>query len=342
MVARAASRRKAFRGLRRLDMSRDLKDIAELIGDAFGDEPDQAGQNIASELRSLSRWSALLWLLERLDPTFQGSFTGFVWVEDGRVVGNVTLSRESAAPGRWLVSNVVVARGYRQRGIARQLMEASLDFLKTQRARTAFLMVRRANAAAVHLYRSLGFSEVGGRVTLTGTAAAAAPPEQHPLDSRWTLRDARLRDSRELYALVRVATPEPLLRARLTQGEALLVGAEPKPGDWLRTLLGRPSSCRWVLEGQGRIVAYLRLDVNRKKHHRIRLAVHPAVRGQVELPLLVRALQRLGGSARTPVLVDVGSHESGVLEALRRLGFEESRWLVVMVRRMDAETVVEV
>lgn len=340
MVARTASRREAFRGLRRLDMSRDLKDIAELIGEAFGNEPDQAGQDIASELRSLSRWSALLWLLQRLDPAFQSSFTGFVWVEGGRVVGNVTLSRESATPGRWLVSNVVVAKGHRQRGIARQLMEASLDFLREQRASLAFLMVRRASAA-VGLYRSLGFAEIGGRVTLR-RAEPSVPSAECTLDPRWTLRDARLRDGRELYALVRTATPEPLLRALIPQGEALLADVEPRPGDWLRRLLGYPTSCRWVLEEHGRILAYLRLDVNSKKHHRIRLVVHPAVRGQVEMALLSRALQRLGDSSRAPVLAEVGSHETGALEALARLGFEESRWLVVMVKHIDATIKVEV
>ncbi len=192
-----------------------------------------------------------------------------------------------------------------------------------------------------HLYRSLGFSEVGGRVTLKRPASLALPTEEQPLDSRWTLRDARPRDAKGLYALVRAATPEPLLRARLTPGEAVLVDVERKPGNWLRARLGRPTSCRWVVEAHRRLLAYLRLDVKGKKYHRIGLAVHPAVRGQVEMPLLSRALRRLEGAPRLPVLADVGSHEVGALEALRSLGFEESRWLVVMVRRMDVRIPVE-
>lgn len=46
----------------------------------------------------------------------------------------------------------------RKRGLARELVTASLDFAKTQRTRLVILEVRRSNGAALALYRQFGFS----------------------------------------------------------------------------------------------------------------------------------------------------------------------------------------
>ena len=336
MLATTSARIAPFRGLRRLDVSRDLGDVAGLIDEAFANEPDHAGRAIASEFRSLSRFGPLLWLLDRISLGYQDWFTGFVWVEEGRVVGNVSLNREGDAPGRWLVSNVAVAAPYRGRGVGQQLMRASLDFLRSRRAKVAFLMVRRENEGAIRLYRDLGFVEVGGKVTLR----RETPPDrlnEPPLEAGWKLRDVRFNDARALYDLARAATPEPLLHVQPAHYDAWAAETEEGPGEWLLAKLGHKTSYRWVLEERGTILAHLRLEISRKKYHRVRLTVHPSARGRVELALLSRALNLLQRAPVLPVLADVGGDEAVAMSLLRAWGFAESRWLVVMSRRMDME-----
>ncbi len=336
MLATSASRRVPFRGVRRLNLARDLRDVADLIEQAFGQEPDRAGQSVASEFRVLAWWGPLLWALDHMSMGGEG-LTGFVWEEDGRVVGNLTLSREWASPRCWLISNVVVAPAYRRQGIARQLMEAALDFVAARRAAWAFLMVRRENQAAIRLYETMGFAEVGGRVTLR-REFPPRPVAEAPMPPGRTVREVTFRDGRALADLARAATPETLQRIQPVQPDAWFSEAEGGAGGWLLNLLGRRSHRR-VLEEAGRLLAYARLDIGRRKHHRLRFMALPHARGQVEEPLLSRMLNALAGARALPVLADVGAEERPAIEILRARGFAESRWLLVMARQVEPPAV---
>ena len=88
----------------------------------------------------------------------------------------VLLAVEPAAVGSilgvvvfWMVQdelhvlNVAVAPEARRRGVARALMHEAERRGREQGARIATLEVRRSNAPAVRLYRSLGYAEVGVR-----------------------------------------------------------------------------------------------------------------------------------------------------------------------------------
>jgi ribosomal-protein-alanine N-acetyltransferase len=59
------------------------------------------------------------------------------------------------------VLNVAVDPGFR--GLAGQMLDAVLIQLGSRGVRTAFLEVRESNAAALSLYRSRGFGEIGRR-----------------------------------------------------------------------------------------------------------------------------------------------------------------------------------
>jgi ribosomal-protein-alanine N-acetyltransferase len=61
------------------------------------------------------------------------------------------------------ILTVAVARSDRRRGIGWLLMDAVLRKLHTERAQSLFLEVDETNAAAIALYRRLGFHEVGQR-----------------------------------------------------------------------------------------------------------------------------------------------------------------------------------
>ena len=61
------------------------------------------------------------------------------------------------------VLNVAVHPQFRGKGLAGQMLDAVLIQLGSRGVRTAFLEVRESNAAALSLYMSRGFSEIGRR-----------------------------------------------------------------------------------------------------------------------------------------------------------------------------------
>ena len=77
-----------------------------------------------------------------------------------RLVG-FAIFRQAAGEAELLT--IAVRAGNRRSGIGRLLMEAGLRHLYRDRVKALFLEVDRDNAAAVGLYRSLGFQAVGER-----------------------------------------------------------------------------------------------------------------------------------------------------------------------------------
>lgn len=71
------------------------------------------------------------------------------------------LARLAAGEGEILT--VVVSRQWRNQGLGWLLMDAVLRALHRERAEALFLEVDETNASAIHLYRRLGFFQVGHR-----------------------------------------------------------------------------------------------------------------------------------------------------------------------------------
>jgi ribosomal-protein-alanine N-acetyltransferase len=80
--------------------------------------------------------------------------------EGGTVAGYVCAS-QGFGEAEILVLGVDPA--FRRRGLARALLQALTGALKARGCDTVFLEVRRSNAAAVALYLSAGFREIGMR-----------------------------------------------------------------------------------------------------------------------------------------------------------------------------------
>ena len=77
--------------------------------------------------------------------------------DGGRVIGFL-LARQ-IAPGEREILNLAVAPTERRRGVARKLLEAELASTRG----LWFLEVRESNTAALRLYQSFGFQQVGMR-----------------------------------------------------------------------------------------------------------------------------------------------------------------------------------
>jgi len=146
--------------IRPLDVNRDMLAVAALIEECFASTLDPDGREYLHHIRravedpSLIRWT---WTT---DEEVSSPLFGYVWEEDDRIVGNLTLI-PARKGNEWvyIIANVAVHPDYRRRGIARQLTLRALDHLREHRISSAWLQVREDNPAAHHLYLSVGFVE---------------------------------------------------------------------------------------------------------------------------------------------------------------------------------------
>ena len=316
-------------GPRRLNPMTDLSEVADLIEQAFFEDLDHEGRQVLRELRHLSRWAILLWLMRLIGPGFEEILSGFVWEENGHIVGNVSVNVISGMFAHWRISNVAVEPAHRRRGIAQHLMEATIDYVQQRAGKTIFLQVRDDNAAALRLYEGLGFQSI------TAETEMYLPPSSAGALSSGTheARPAHSHDAQSLYALALAATPKP--EQRLTP-----INRIDFETDWLLEFSEKLTAFtsgrrtyRFVIDGKSGLAAYARLVTARGENgiHRLSLLVHPAYQGQVEGALLRTTLSQLTGrTAPAEVQIRLNATKEPEIAALTACGFKKRRTLVTM------------
>jgi len=335
MVAVIARRKEAAAsGLRPMEPSRDLAGVARLIQTAFAEELDRTGRAALREMRNMSRLGPLLWWLDRMSVDFNEFLSGFVWVEGGQVVGNVTVSRALPGSQRWIISNVAVAEAYRGRGIARALMDAAIELVREWRGQVVTLQVRDNNAPALHLYHNMGFRGIFGTAYLRLDRVPAVGAVR--LDSA-RLRPRRLSttDARREYELACAAIPEKVQIEQPVRLSRYRLGFEQDVADWARRLVGGDHTLRLVLEGENHFEATVKAATGTWwRESQINLMVHPASSGQVEKQLVSHALHHLRHWQQRVTLVRHPTYHPEGIETFKSFGFREERTLLWMRREL--------
>jgi ribosomal protein S18 acetylase RimI-like enzyme len=164
--------------LRPFDIRRDITAVADLVERCFADTLDPDGQNYLRRMRSAARNSRFMRWATAVEERVSIPLSGYVWEEDGRVVGNLTLIPFNAHGTRnYLIANVAVHPDYRRRGIARSLTATAIEQARKRGSPAAWLHVRDDNPGAVKLYQTLGFEEIARRTTW---ANSTQKPEAEP------------------------------------------------------------------------------------------------------------------------------------------------------------------
>jgi ribosomal protein S18 acetylase RimI-like enzyme len=154
------------RQLRPFDARRDLLSVADLVELCFSETLDSEGRGYLRQMRSAAANRPYLRWASSLSEGSGLPGGGFVWDEDGRIVGNLTLIPFASGKQRYyLIANVAVHPEYRRRGIARQLTTAALQYAQQRGVQSAWLHARAENGGALQLYRSLNFAERASRTT---------------------------------------------------------------------------------------------------------------------------------------------------------------------------------
>ena len=326
MVAQAVRRRKAFSGLRPVDPSRDMAQIAALMEEAFGEDLTRQSREALREMKMMSRFGPFLWLLDRISPGFHESFRGFAWVEEGRIVGNVNVGRIGPYSPRWLISNVAVRPDYQGQGIAHHLVQAAIDLAKEHGGKWAILQMYTDNAPARKLYQHLGFEQI---TAVTELRLEKVRPVALTEDS--ALRRRSYSEWRKEYKLALAVTSKEAQWLNPVRAAHFMVGLDQRLSRWLSNLIAGRKEHRLAVEEGGRFIAALTVQVSRwRGEHSLELMVHPDHRGQLEEMLITKALGILGSYPKRGVAVSHPAKHQEAIEALKLRGFIEKRTLAQM------------
>ena len=311
--------REAANGLRPADVRRDLRGIADLLEEAFASELDEIGQRILREMRF---WSRLGWLLKGLEwflPPGEAFVPGYVWVEDGRVVGYAMVRRFQPGLEGWLIANVAVAPEFRGRGIGRALVAACLEYARAHGARWAALQVRADNIPALRLYRSLGFVEIG-RIQIWRREAGGALsfPTMSSGIPGYRVRPARPGEASALSAWI-AAAENPAMRLFEPLG-LLPTALAPWP-------FGQRRKTLWIIETEGGEIVAIAAWIRREGTLTLRAFLTGSGTPQHARWLVETAL--IGIPPTLPVMALTGE-EPALSAALLSFGFRPIRILIGM------------
>lgn len=326
MVAKAVRREKTFSGLRPVDPGRDMGQIAALMEGAFAGNLTRQGREALREMRIMSRFGPFLWLLDRISPEFHETSRGFVWVEEGRVVGNVNVGKTAPYSRRWLISNVAVRSDYQGRGIAHHLVQAAIDLAKEHGGQWVVLQVHADNVPACRLYQHLGFEQIAA---MTELHLERVEPVVFTGDC--VLRRRGYSEWRKEYELALAATSKGAHWLNPVRADQFMIGLDQRLSRWLNNLIAGRREHRLAVEEDSRFVATLTVQISRwRGEHSLELMVHPDRRGQLEEMLVTKALSILGSYPARGVGVSHPAEHQEAIEALKLRGFVEKRTLAQM------------
>lgn len=164
--------------IRPVNLRRDLASLADLIELVFAPTMDDGGRAAIREMRYMSHMGIGLSLFSRLNDMMLGIKMGYVWIEDGKLVGNVSIYPANLPDSQrnvWIIANVGVHPTFQGRGIARKLMNQCLDMLRERRGQAAILQVDQDNHKAIQLYERLGFYHERGFTQWRRSSLSPAP-----------------------------------------------------------------------------------------------------------------------------------------------------------------------
>lgn len=314
-------------GPRPVNLRTDLGQLADLIEVAFANSMDNNGRSAVQEMRVLSKMGPGLSILNSLNSLAQGMGMGYVWVADGRVVGNVS-TYPSSDPNVWVIVNVAVYPEYQRRGIAYHLMQASMDMIRQRGGRAVILQVDADNPTAQRLYLRLGFIEERAWTSWRRNTSFTMPPP-FETEPRIHITHRRADEWQAEYALAEQV--RPLLMGGLGWLRPLETKAF-KGSLWRQILdwVNFRSMERLIIRSENTVELLASLWVENSfgsSTTQLTLLVHPDYEGLYDEALLNTAVRRFGNN---PLSIEHPSDRLATNTILRRYHFTSRRDVVHM------------
>ena len=304
--------------LRPFDPRRDINQVADLIELCFAETLDQEGHGYLRHMRAAAQRGGTFHWTGLLADSGPMPLNGFVWEEDNRVVGNLTLIPYVNLSRRYyLIANVAVHPDYRRQGIARNLTQAAIDHVRQRGVQTVWLHVREENSAACNLYQSTGFIKRSSRTTwhaIPETSADLMVRSGNGLPAG-NSREVQITSRRAADWPVQQLWLKKLYPAHLTWHLSLRYPAM-RPGIWglFYRLFNEIHLQHWSAWREDRLIGTLTWQGTFGYHDLLWLAVDPDGDGTAVAPLLAH-VRRYASPRRTLALDYPGGQAVEAIQA---------------------------
>lgn len=312
--------------LRPLNILRDLPRVADLIELCFANSMDSEGKSYIRQLRRASRDASFMRWANHAFESISMPLSGFVWEQDGRIIGNASLVTFRHKGKRiCLIANVATHPDHRRKGIARALTEQAIQRAHQRGINELWLHVRADNPGAVQMYADLGFVECARRTTWRtrkdGHLSSASSPRFDHAPSLPTVIKRHSRFWPQQLTWLNQLHPKDLSWYRSVNWNNL------KPGlwNWLYRTFVEFDLKQWAVQKDGRLQGVLAWMPTMHKVS-LWLACSPNA-DSYSISVLLRKAHRDLGYRKNLTL----EHPSGLQEeALGAAGFDIVRTLVWM------------
>lgn len=166
-------------------------------------------QNMIDRVNGAKRLWPIFRILRASVPLFRDILCGFIWEEESKPVGLINYMRQGNAP-EWQIANVTVLPAYRRRGIARRLVQATLNELRKRKAEVSFLEVVEGNDPAFNLYKEMGFDPF--TKSSEYHFQKEFPLSSEPIHHGYSLAHLSRFDWQTRFAFAKRVTPEHITR----------------------------------------------------------------------------------------------------------------------------------
>ena len=327
-----STKRPAAGPLRQLNILHDLPQVADLIELCFSSTIDDEGQSYLDQMRRASRDNDFLRWAGRVVDTTSMPLSGFIWEEEGRIVGNASLVYQNFGTRRLaMIANVATHPDFRRRGIGRALTEAAMEHARRKGARELWLHVRDDNPTAIRIYEALGFRARARRTTyhsrpggLLSSASAGIPSAS--ARTRITVTAPRTRDWPIQHSWLNRSHPRELAWYSRWDWERMA----PDLWNWLYRTFVEFNTRQWASYRDGRLLACVSWVPTIHTSNMLWIAAEP--NGDPDGLALALEAARYDLSHYRRLTVE---HPAGEMtQAIEAAGFEAFRTLIWM--RADA------
>lgn len=313
-------------GLRPVNLARDMPQIVELLRMVFKDTLDVEDRQWLGEASQ----GYFPEVFNRINPAASRLGNGFVWVADSHIVGNVTVL-PTKVWGRYLVANVAVHPSYRRQGIARELMHAVADSIRSRHGNVILLQVVKDNHPAIDLYKSLGYYSVGNMTTWYATAGRVRQIAANVTTNEASdIRPLPNRMWQAAFQLDTACVPSDLNWPEPLPSDAYRQTLWRRVGDFFN---GRQMETWAIIEKNNRLVGLATLTGEWGRVNLLSIRVDSDRVGQLERPLLAKIIRRLSYLPRRNIRIDHPDSDLVMNEILQEANFSAQRTLTHM--RLD-------